>query len=180
MGAQEYVGALLDEECVLHVACGVFGREVQGREHVPVVLDLGPLGHGVAQPREDLDDLVAHERYGVARAYLVGAARAGHVAHGGRVALGSLLKGCLEGVYALLRGGFEGVETLPYLAFALGCDALELLHEGVQLAFFAEDPDTELLDFRRGLGAELLDALQQIVDSVNHGYFAVLYIFVLL
>ena len=76
------------------------------------------------------------------------------------------------------RGGFEGVETLPYFAFVFGGDALELLHQGVQLAFLAEDLDTELLHFGRSLGAELLDALQQLVDSVNHGYCAVLYIFV--
>ena len=175
---EQYVGVLLDEERILHVACGVLGREVQGREYVPVVLDFGAFGDGIAQTREDLDDLVSHERYGVSRSDVVGRAGTGHVLDGGGLEVGGFGDGGLQGVDTLLSGGFEGVETLPYFAFVFGGDALELLHQGVQLAFLAEDLDTELLHFGRSLGAELLDALQQIVDSVNHGYFAVLYIFV--
>jgi len=30
----------------------MFGREVERRENVPVILDLGPVGDGVAQRRE--------------------------------------------------------------------------------------------------------------------------------
>ena len=61
MCAQQDVGILFDEERVLHVARRVFGREVERREDMPVVLDFGSVGHGVAQAREDLDDFVPDE-----------------------------------------------------------------------------------------------------------------------
>ena len=46
--------AVLDVEGVVHVAGGVARREVEGAEVVPVGLDLGPLGHGEAEPDEDV------------------------------------------------------------------------------------------------------------------------------
>ena len=49
--AQQDVGILFDEERVLHVACRMFGREIERREDMPVILDFGAVGDGVAQPR---------------------------------------------------------------------------------------------------------------------------------
>ena len=40
---------LLDEESVLHVACGMVGSKVQCTEHMPVVLNFGTIGDGKAQ-----------------------------------------------------------------------------------------------------------------------------------
>ena len=167
---EQYVGVLLDEERILHIACGVLGREVQGREYVPVVLDFGAFGDGIAQTREDLDDLVSHERYGVSRSYVVGRAGTGH-----GLEVGGFGDGGLQGVDTLLRGGFEGVETLPYFAFVFGGDALELLHQGVQLAFLAEDLDAELFEFGGCFRFELFDTSEEFIDFVDHILFVFLF-----
>ena len=61
MGAQYDVGMLLHEERVLHVASRVVFGEVHGREHVPIVFHLRPIGHRKAETREDVDNLVLHD-----------------------------------------------------------------------------------------------------------------------
>ena len=43
------IGLLADKEGVLHVACRMVEREVQGGEHVIVVLNLGTFGDGEAE-----------------------------------------------------------------------------------------------------------------------------------
>ena len=39
------VGVFFNEKGILHVACRMFEREIQGSEVVPVVLDLGAFAH---------------------------------------------------------------------------------------------------------------------------------------
>jgi len=47
------------EESVLHVTCGVLRREVQGLEHVVVILDFRAFSDVVAEFAENLDDFLA-------------------------------------------------------------------------------------------------------------------------
>ncbi len=63
VGAQHLalaVGVGAQEEGVVQFARGVLGREVQGGEIVPVVLDVRPLGDREAHLGEDRDQLVHH------------------------------------------------------------------------------------------------------------------------
>ena len=166
--AQQDVGVLLDEERVLHVARGVFGREVQGREDVPVVFDLGSVGHGVAQPRKDLDDLVFHQRDRVARTEVLGRAGARQVARRRGLVGRGVLQLLAQRVDALRGLVFETVQLLAQFAFQFGGYRLELLHQGGQLAFLAENPDAELLDFGGGFRLKLLDTSQEFIDFVSH------------
>ena len=166
--AQQDVGVLLDEERVLHVACGVLGREVERREDVPVVLDFGSVGHGVAQAREDLDDFVPDECDRVARAEALGRAGARQVVRGGRPVRRGVLQLFAQGVYPLRGLLLEAVELLAQFAFELGSHRLELLHQCVQLALFAEHPDPEILDFGGRLGFELFDSSEEFIDFVDH------------
>ena len=168
MRAQQDVGILLDEEGVLHVARRVLGREVQRREDVPVVLDLGTVGHGVAQAREDLDDLVLDERDGVARAKVLGRAGTGHVPDGLVTLGGGVAQLFAQRVDALGRLLLEAVELLSQLALELGSHRLELLHQGVQFALLAENLDAELFELGGSLGFEFLHTSEEFIDFVDH------------
>ena len=59
---QQDIRVFADEKRVLHIAGRMLGRKVERREHMPVVLDLGPFGHRIAQPREYVDDFVPYQR----------------------------------------------------------------------------------------------------------------------
>ena len=54
------VGALLDEECILHVAGWMIGSEVQHGEYVLVVIYLWTLIESESHAAEDVDDLILH------------------------------------------------------------------------------------------------------------------------
>ena len=71
----------LDVQRVLHRARGVVGRDVERLEVVPVVLDLGALGHAEPEAREHADDLALDDRERVQRA---GPAGGGPAARGRR------------------------------------------------------------------------------------------------
>lgn len=61
MGSEEHVRVTGDEEGVLHIACGMVFGEVEGREDVPVIFDLRPLGDSESETGEDTDNLFAHQ-----------------------------------------------------------------------------------------------------------------------
>ncbi len=86
-------------------------REVERREHVPVILDLGAFGYGESQTGEDRYDLLAHERQRMACAerHRCGCAEKIHVIVGLTVFAG----GC--GV-AQSGDGFGG-EVLEFVEF---------------------------------------------------------------
>ena len=168
MRAQQDVGILFDEERVLHVARRMFGREVERRENVPVILDLGPVGDGVAQPREDLDDLVLDDRDRVARPQLLGRTGTGHVFGRSAVVGDRVLKLLAQGVYAVEGRDLEFVELLPHFALEFRGHRLELFHQGVQFALLAEHFDAELLDLGRCLRFELFDTSEKFIDFVGH------------
>ena len=146
----------------------MFGREVERREYVPVVLDFGAVGHGIAQAGKDLDNLVFDQRNRMARTELFGRAGTGHVLRGGAVAFRGVLQLFAQVVYLFERRGLELVELLTELAFELRGHRFELLHQGVQFAFLAEDFDAELLDFGCCLRFELFDTSEEFIDFVGH------------
>jgi len=62
----------------------------------------------------------------------------------------------------------DALQLLAQFAFQFGGYRLELLHQGGQLAFLAENPDAELLDFGGGFRLKLLDTSQEFIDFVSH------------
>ena len=133
-------------------------------------------GYGVAQAREDLDDLVLDDRDGVARTVRSGSSRARHIVD--RLAPdGRCLQAGFQLVDAGLRRLLQGVNLLSQLALLLGGNTLKLLHQGRQLALLAENLDTKLLNLGCCGGRESLDTLEKIFDFVDHCYFAFYIIF---
>ena len=81
---------------------------------------------------------------------------------------GRVLQRFAQRIDAIQRRCFQSVELLAQFAFEFGGNALEFLHQDVQLAFFAENPDAEIFDFGSDFGFESLDLAKQFVDSVGH------------
>ena len=145
----------------------MLGRKVERREDMPVVLDLGSLGHRIAQPREYVDDLISHQRDRMSAADAVGRAGTGHVDTGS----GGFRAVLHFGLVARYRFGdrvFQRIDPLAEFLFQFGSHLLEFLEKLVHLAFAAEHADSEFLDFRLGFRSELLDPFQQAVYFVNH------------
>ena len=128
------------------------GGEVQGGEHVPVILDFGTFGNGEAQAPENLDDFIAHQRQRMARSQGKGRGRAAQV------------KAVVEGLCAL-GGGPESVdfpgghflESVDFHAdgfLLVGGNAAEIRHQGVDGAFFREIFDSQGFHFFRRGGLE--------------------------
>ena len=157
----------------------MLGRKVERREDMPVVLDLGTLGHRIAQPREYLDDLVGHQRNGMTRTQLLRRTGTAHVGNPLRGVPGGVRKLPPQGVDPPLRPVLKVAELLAELPFQLRRHALELLHKGRQLAFFPQHPDSEILDLGRSFGFECLHPFEQLVDFIVHNLKFTLY-FVLL
>ena len=134
---------LLDEERVLHVASRMVGGKVQRTEHVPIVLDLGTLGKGEAQAREDVDDLLAHHRQWMPGAHLGGKARTGDVNL--VLFLGLPLVALAQGIDALGGQRLDLVQLLPQFAFLLRRYVLELGKQGGYLALLAQILDAQCL-----------------------------------
>ena len=61
MRAEQHVGVQLDEEGVLHITGRMFFREVEGGEHMPIVLDVGTFHGGEADVFENPAHLVHHD-----------------------------------------------------------------------------------------------------------------------
>ena len=82
MAAEEYVLgnvvelALLNEECVLHVACRMVGGKVELCEHMKVIVNLRTCCQREAHSLEDVYDLVCDngQRMACAKRYRVGTA----------------------------------------------------------------------------------------------------------
>ena len=76
-----HVGGIapVDEESVLHVACGMVGGKVEHREDVLVIVDLGTAIEREAHTGEYVDNLVFHQRQRMARTQRHGIGRARQV-----------------------------------------------------------------------------------------------------
>ncbi len=156
------------EEGVLHLAGRVVRREVQGLEHVPVVLDLGAFRDVIAEFAEDVHDLLPDDGDGVAGTQFERVA--GHrqvllrreIHGGGRGLLLQLVD---------LRGDalLELVELLPILPLHLRGDAPELLHQRGDGALLAEEPYAGLFHFFLRGGLEFGQFLLYLFDGFFHG-----------
>ena len=135
---------------------------------MPVVLYFRTVGHGIAQPRKDLDDLVLHQRNRVARTEVLGRTGTRQVARRRGVVGGGVLQLLAQRIDTLRGLVFEAVELLPHFALEFGGYGFELLHQGGQLAFLAEDFDAEFLDFGGSFRSKLLDTSQEFIDFVGH------------
>ena len=156
-----------DEESVLHLAGRVVRREVEGLEHVPVVLDLRAFGHVIAELAEDVHDFLADDGDGMAGTQFEGVAGHREVLLGGEVHGGGrclLLQLVDLGGDALL----ELVELLAVLALHLGRDAAELLHQRGDGSLLAEEPDAGLLHFLQRGGLEFRKLFLYLFDGFFH------------
>ena len=157
VGAQQHIrglvdiGLLVDEEGVLHVAGGMVEREVQGREHVVVVLDLWTFGDGEAEVREDLVDVATHDRQRVTGTLHVGGGHA-HVEAGIIAVLALKLLQLL--FHLLLNRVLQLVELHAHLLAELGGHVLEVGKQGRDDAFLTQISDAEFLQSLFALGLE--------------------------
>ena len=157
VGAQQHIrslvdiGFLADEEGVLHVAGGMVEREVQGREHVVVVLNLRTFGDGEAEMREDLVDVATHDRQRVTGTFHVGGGHA-HVEAGIVAMLAFKLLQLL--FHLLLNRVLQFVELHAHLLAELGGHVLEVGKQGRDDAFLAQISDAEFLQSLFALGLE--------------------------
>ncbi len=153
--AQGDVGLLLDEEGVLHVAGGVLLREVERREDVPVVLDVGTIDGGEADLLEDAAHLVHHQGDGVAGTQGLGRGRTGDV----DLALldGS---GLLQSLALLVEIGlgllFQQVDLLSESLALFGGHVLDLTEQRLQFALLVQELRTETFEVFRRVDLEIL------------------------
>ena len=158
------VGVGLDEEGVLHVACGVVGCEVELGEDVEVVVDFGSFGKGESHALEDVNNLVLHdvERMARAEGYGVGRAREVDVVADGVGSL-ELLFELVDFVECFL---LEFVDFDAHGLFLFGRHVAEVGHEGVDFTFLAEIFQSELFDFLGIFGRERAYFFQKFVYFV--------------
>ena len=158
------------EECVLHVACGVVGREVESLEHVVVVFNLGPFGHVVSELAENIDNLLAHNAYGVTAAQFVRVS--GHrkvdFRSVGRTLVGSFALELLNAGLGLL---LEFVEDTSEDGFLVPVYGSELLEERRNFTFFTEEAHTCLFHFFESLALQSVKRRCNAVDILLfHNY----------
>ena len=148
LGAQQNVVGHI--KGVLRVAGGVVARNVEHLKIVEVIFHLRAVDNLVAHADKDLFDLVEHQVQGVLVAH--------RQRHAGRRDVKALLLspqlkgGCGNGVLFLLEQGFQFaaqlVCKLTEFAALLGFELAHLLHDGGELAFFAQKVDARLLKRR--------------------------------
>ena len=130
---------------------------------MPVVLNLRAVGYGIAQAREDLANLVTHQRNGMPRTKFLLKGGAGEVATLGG-SYGCVVELLFESCNALVCAGLHSVDLLTEHTFLLGGYGFELLQDIIQFALTAEDFYTEVLNFGSGGGLELFNSIKQVVD----------------
>ena len=156
--SEQDIGVLLNEEGVLHIPRRVLRREVQRREDVPVILHLRALSNSVTQPREDIDNLPANKRDGVARANTILTARTCHITNSSRRCLCSISSHLLQCINTRSGSSLNQVNLLTQLPLLLRSNLLELLQNVVQLTLATKNLDTKILNLRRISGVETLNA----------------------
>ena len=156
MGAQKHL--VVHVEGILHIPCGVVGRQIEEGEVVFVILHLGALEGGEAEAHERVPYLAIDEGKGVKRP------RADRLAHAGkghvyRLALYALL---LRELCKLSLARFEpfrkllldGVRALAQLRPFLGGKLAHGTEDGGKLAAPAQNGGGKLVErigFRNGL-----------------------------
>ena len=144
-------------EGVVHLPRRVLGRDVERREIVEVVLDVGPFDDPEAHVGEDRDQLVQHLADGMNGADRLRARRQGDVHPLGREALVQVRPlqrraACVDGIGQL---ALDLVEPRAGLLAGVDIEPAQALHRLGERRFLAERRDTGLL--QRGQVAGRLD-----------------------
>ena len=161
-----------DEEGVLHFAGRMLGREVQGLENVPVILNLRSLCHVVAEFAEDVHDFLSYYGNGVAAAKVVLAAGHGKVLFRCPFCCGAVILYNFPQFFYFCGGGvLELVHQLAELLFLVGRYAAELFEQFCDCAFFAQKSYSGLFKFLSCSGSGGCNLLHQGVDSALIHYF---------
>ena len=143
----------------------VFGK-VEGREHMPVILDLGAFGYGEAEAGEDGYNLLAHQREGMACAQRHWSCRACQVEVG---VYGIGVLECLAQRREFGRGSLlELVEGLSELTLLLGGHVAEILHQGTHGTLLAQIFDAQGFDLLHVGGLEGLYLGFELIYLVDH------------
>ena len=134
--AQQNVRIVVDEKRILHVASRMFGREIERRKDVPIVLNFRTFGNSETQTAENLDNVVADYRERMAAA----PNRRGGLAR--KVDAGGTGVGCrkrfFEVVDFCLCNGFQFVELFADFAFLLVGNILEIVEKSRNRTFFTK------------------------------------------
>ena len=155
-----------DEESVLHVAGGVVRREVEGLEHMVVVLDFGAFRHVVSELAEDIHYLLAHYAHWMAAAELELLARQGCIFFGAfnfarrLCTLAQLLDGGEGGLLEFVQRTSEG-------ALLVTVDTAELLEERRDFTFLSKEAHARFFHFFLCLALESVQLAKHLFYSFN-------------
>ena len=138
--------------------------KVQHGEHVLVVVDLGTVVECEAHALEDVDDLILDngQRVTGTQSDRVGRTRQVLVVVAG-IGRGDLLA---QGVDLVLSGFFQFVDLDAYGLFLVSGHIAEVCHDGIDLTFFAQILESELLDVVCVLGRQLRYFFEKLIYLV--------------
>ena len=165
--AQQHIGVQFDEEGVLHVAGGVFLGEVEGGEHVPVVLDVGAFHGGEADVLEDAAHLAHHDGDGVHGVDTLFRCGTGDVGNQSRLAVGRRFDGGFELVIMILGEVAQLVHQLAELLAVFLRHVLDFAKQSLDFALFAQKLQAELLQILCILNLETLDFRSDLVNAFD-------------
>ena len=155
----------------MHLPCRMFGREIQRREIVEIVLDVRAFGDGEAHVGEDGNHLV-HDLHG--RMHRAGTARPRGQ---GQVDVLGLQPGVQLGAFQLGLAGAQGcrnpvaqaVDHRPLFAPLIRAQRPHPLEQAGDGAGFAEGRDTQFLDRCGGLrAADGVDQVEFELGEIGH------------
>ena len=152
----------------------MIGRNVQGREVMPIVFDVRAFGDGEAHFAENRDDLVngLADRVHIAFGLWVGRQR--HVDFFGHQA--TVQVGVGKGGFFRIDGGgdfvFQGVQRLAGRFAGIGIHLPQALHQIGDAAFLAERRHAECFECAQGVG--VCGFLQQDVAQLIRSFHRVL------
>ena len=150
------------------------GREVQGLEHMVIVLDFRTFGHIVTELAEDVHNLLPDD--GNRMTGTQGESIAGH----GEVFLGSIGHGryLCQG-FQFLDAGCGGllqfVQLLAIFALELRRHRAELLHQGRDFTFFSQETDAGILGLLGSLGFQFVQLFENLFNRFLHIFYFFLF-----
>jgi len=138
--------------------------KVQHGEHVLVVVDLGTVVECEAHALEDVDDLILDNGQRVTGAQGDGVGRTCQIL----VVVAGVSRGDLlaQGVDLVLSGFFQFVDLDANGLFLVSGHIAEVCHDGIDLTFFAQILESELLDVVCVLGRELRYFFEKLIYLV--------------
>ncbi len=148
------------EEGVLHIPCGMVRREVQGFEHMIIVLDFRSFGNVIAEFSEYVYDFLAHDGHWVTGTKGVG--RSWH-----RQVICFACRACIRDrlrtqfLYLCGRSLLQFIQLAAKLFLHFRGIASEFLEKLGDFAFFPEEIHSGFLHIFRCLAFQVVDLSQQ-------------------